>query len=196
MKAEDRAGLRERTRRAVRAELAELALRLFVEHGYEETTVDDIAAAAGVSRRSFFRYFPSKEEVVFGDVEDLADQVADAIRARPADEEPWTVLHVVLGEWEEKIHSAQRNPAVLRLIESTPALRARLHQKRDALRGRITDALRDRPGSGLDPFTADLLTACAAAALDAAGREWLRHDGTIDRRELIDRAFATLAPRP
>ncbi|QFG26868.1 TetR family transcriptional regulator [Actinomadura sp. WMMB 499] len=178
----------------MRAELAELALGLFVERGYEETKVEDVAAAAGLSKRSFFRYFPSKEDVVFGDVEDLADEVAGAVRARPADEPPWTVLHAVLREWEERIHAAQRDPAALRLIESTPALRARLHQRRDEMRGRIAAALRERPGAALDAFTADLLTGCAAAALDAAGREWLRLDGAADRGELVDRAFAALAP--
>ncbi|MFV2178254.1 TetR family transcriptional regulator [Actinomadura sp. LOL_016] len=191
-----RSGLRERTRRAVRAELAELALGLFVERGYEETKVEDVAAAAGLSKRSFFRYFPSKEDVVFGDVEDLADEVAAAVRSRPADEPPWTVLRVVLREWEERIHAAQRDPAVLRLIESTPALRARLHQRRDEMRGRVAAALRERPGAGIDAFTADLLTGCAAAALDAAGREWLRLEGAADRGGLVDRAFAALAPAP
>ncbi|MEW2353649.1 TetR family transcriptional regulator [Spirillospora sp. NPDC029432] len=192
----ERSGLRERTRRAVRAELAELALSLFVERGYEETTVEDIAAAAGLSKRSFFRYFPAKEDVVFGDVEDLADQVADAVRARPAGEAPWAVLRAVLREWEGRIHAARRDPATLRLIESTPALRARLNLRRDGMRERITAALLDRPGDGLDAFTADLLTACAAAAVDAAGREWLRGDGTADRGELVDRAFTLLAPAP
>ncbi|MBE1537667.1 TetR family transcriptional regulator [Actinomadura algeriensis] len=194
MNGERVSGLRERTRRAVRAELAELALGLFVERGYEETKVEDVAAAAGLSKRSFFRYFPSKEDVVFGDVEDLADEVAEAVRARPADEPPWTVLRTVLREWEVRIHAAQRDPAVLRLIESTPALRARMHQRRDEMRARIAAALRARPGAGLDAFTADLLTGCAAAALDAAGREWIRRDGDADRGELVDRAFAALAP--
>ncbi|GII94051.1 TetR family transcriptional regulator [Sinosporangium siamense] len=180
----------------MRTELAELALALFVERGYEDTTVEDIAAAAGLSKRSFFRYFPSKEDVLFGDVEDLADRVADAVRARPAGEEPWAVLHAVLREWEARIHAAQWDMAALRLIESTPALRARLHQRRDGMRDRISTALRERPGTGLDTFTADLLTACAAAAIDAATREWLRHDGTDDRGELVDRAFTMLAPGP
>src|SRR5690349_21881808 len=111
----NRGGLRERTRRAVRAELAEIALRMFADRGYEETTVDDIAVAAGLSKRSFFRYFPSKEDAVFGDVEELADRVAEAVRARPAEEPPWAVLRAVLCEWGERIQSAQGDPAVLRL---------------------------------------------------------------------------------
>lgn len=62
----------------------------------------------------------------------------------------------------------------MRLIETTPALRARLHQKRDELRDRISAALREGSGDPLDAFTADLLTAAAGAALDAAAREWRR----------------------
>ncbi|MEV0398496.1 TetR family transcriptional regulator [Actinoallomurus sp. NPDC050550] len=189
-------GLRERTRRAVRAELAELALGLFVERGYERTTVEDIAAAAGVSRRSFFRYFPTKEDVLFGDVDELAEQIAEDIRARPGDEDAWACLHAVLRDWEPRIHAAQRELTGLRLIETTPALRARLHQKRDELRDRISAALCERPSPLLDAFTADLLTAAAGAALDAVAREWLRSDGTADRAALIDHAFTLLTPRP
>jgi AcrR family transcriptional regulator len=187
-------GLRERTRRAVRAEVARLGLALFVERGYERTTADDIAAAAGLSTRSFFRYFPTKEDVVFGDVSDVADQVAEAVRARSADEPPWTALHAVLRDWQDAIHAAQLDPARQRLIETTPLLRARLHRTRDELRDRIATALRDRPGADLDPFTADLLTTTAAAALDAVDREWLRTDGTADRTALLDAAFTRLTP--
>ncbi|RMI47025.1 GNAT family N-acetyltransferase [Actinomadura harenae] len=189
-------GLRERTRRAVRRELAGLALRMFVERGYEATTVEDIAAAAGLSKRSFFRYFPAKEDVLFGDVEDLAVQIADEVRTRPQGESAWECLHAVLREWEPRLHTAQRDLDALRLIETTPPLRARLHQKRDELRALVAAALRERPGADLDAFTADLLTAAAGAALDAASREWLRTDGTADRAALIDRAFAALAPAP
>jgi AcrR family transcriptional regulator len=188
-------GLRERTRRAVRADLTRMALALFAEHGYGKTTADDIASAAGMSARSFFRYFPTKEDVVFGDVEDVAEQIADAVRARPATEPAWECLRIVLHRWLDAIHSAQHDPAVQRLIQQTPALRARLNGKRDELRERVAAALLDRPGSTLDPFGADLLTAAAAAALDAVDREWLRSDGSADRAALLDEAFARLSPR-
>nr|BFE37902.1 TetR family transcriptional regulator [Actinomadura rugatobispora] len=180
----------------MRAELAEQAMELFVERGYEATTVEDIAAAVGMSKRSFFRYFAVKEDVLFGDVEEIAEQIAAEITARPEREEPWESLRVVLGAWEGRIHASQRELAGLRLVEATPVLRARLHYKRDELRDRVADALRDRPGSGLDAFTADLLVAAAGAALDAASREWLRSDGTADRAALVERAFAMLAPAP
>ncbi|GAA4226386.1 TetR/AcrR family transcriptional regulator [Actinomadura meridiana] len=189
----DGSGLRARTRRAVRAELAATAIGLFVERGFDDTTVDDIAAAAGVSRRSFFRYFPSKEDAVFGDAEDVAGRVADAVTARPAGEPPWECLRAVLHDWREPIRAAHPDPALLRLIETTPALRARLHVKREQMRERIAAALLAR--GGLDAFTADLLTGAAGAALDAANRAWLRSDGALDHAELLDRAFTALRPQ-
>ncbi|MER5266286.1 TetR family transcriptional regulator [Actinosynnema sp. NPDC002837] len=82
------AGLRERARRAVRAELAQIALGLFAERGFDETTVGEIAESAGLTKRSFFRYFPAKEDVVFAGTDVTGEQVVQDIRARPADEDP------------------------------------------------------------------------------------------------------------
>ncbi|MEU8284319.1 TetR family transcriptional regulator [Micromonospora sp. NPDC048905] len=187
-------GLRERTRRAVRAELARVALDLFAERGFDETTVDEIAQAAGLTKRSFFRYFPAKEDAVFGGVDVTGEQVVDDIRARPADEDPWQSLHQVLRQWEQQIHTSEQALTSLRLIESTPSLRARLHQKRAQWRRHVSDALRDRPGVQLDSFDAELLTNAAASVLDTVSQEWLRSDGTADRAALLDHAFAFLRP--
>jgi AcrR family transcriptional regulator len=177
-------GLRERTRRAVRAELSGLALAMFAERGFDQTTVDEIARAGGLTKRSFFRYFPAKEDVVF----------VEEIRARPAGEDPWQCLHQVLRRWEERIHGSARELAAHRLIESTPSLRARRHEKREQWRARVSAALQDRSDATLDTFTADLLTNAASAALDTVAREWLRSGGTADRAALTDRAFALLRP--
>ncbi|PRY01547.1 TetR family transcriptional regulator [Allonocardiopsis opalescens] len=189
-----RGGLRDRTRRTMRAELAALAVRLFTEKGYDATTVDDIAREAGVSKRSFFRYFATKEDAVFSAVETLSERVADDIRACPAGDGPWECLRRVLGRWEREIDASQRRLSDLRLIEATPALRAAFARKREEWRDQAAQALRARPGTELDPFTADLLTAAAASALDAASREWLRSGGTADRGALLDRAFSVLRP--
>jgi AcrR family transcriptional regulator len=185
-------GLRERARRAVRAELADIALRLFAERGFEATTVDEIAAEAGLTKRSFFRYFPAKEDAVFGAVDVTGEQVVAELSARPAGEDPWTSLHQVLRRWERDIHASAQALASLRLIEATPSLRGRLHEKRAQWRQGVSDALRAR--TGLDPFTADLLTNAASAALDTVSGEWLRSGGTADRAALLDRAFEVLAP--
>jgi AcrR family transcriptional regulator len=86
------AGLRERKKAATRAALHEAALRLFAERGYSATTVADIAAAAGVSQRTFFRYFESKEDVALQDVTLLLPAFERVIRGRPAAEPPLRAL--------------------------------------------------------------------------------------------------------
>lgn len=187
-------GLRERTRLAVRAELSRLAVELFVRQGFERTTVDDITAAAGLSKRSFFRYFPAKEDAIFGDLDLLGEEVRAELRERPAGEAPWDSLHQVLRGWSERIHSAGAVAEKLDLIETTPALRARFQHKREQLRDEIAAELRERQPGGLSDFDIDLLTGAAAAALDAVSREVVRGGDPGAREELIDRAFAALKP--
>ncbi|WP_350279919.1 helix-turn-helix domain-containing protein [Kribbella sp. HUAS MG21] len=181
-------GLRARTRDAVRAQLAELAIGLFLDRGYDATTVDDIAAAAGVSKRSFFRYFGTKDDAVFHGADAVAERVARELETAEGDD--WDCLRQVLTRWQDAIYASGR---VLELVESSPALRARMVEKRDELRRLISAALLARPGSTLDAYSADLLTAAAGAVLDASAQEWLRTGG--DRAELIKRGFEELGPR-
>jgi AcrR family transcriptional regulator len=186
--------LRDRTRRAVRAEIAEAAVALFAERGFDDTTVEDIARAVGMTKRSFFRYFATKEDAVLAGTEVLVEQVVEDLRARPADEDPWDCLHEVLRRWEEQIHASGAELTGQRLIQSTPALRARVLQKRERWRHAARDVLVARSGGALDDFAADLVTNAATAVLDSVGREWVRTDGRADRAELLDRGFAVLRP--
>ncbi|GAA1568156.1 TetR/AcrR family transcriptional regulator [Kribbella hippodromi] len=181
-------GLRARTRDAVRGQLADVAIGLFLERGYDATTVDDIAAAAGVSRRSFFRYFGTKDDVVFHQADEAAERIAGALATATGSD--WDCLRQVLTAWQDEIYASG---PVLELVESSPALRARMVEKRDELRRLVSAALLARPGAELDAYTADLLTAAAGAVLDAAAQEWLRNGG--DRTALIARGFDQLAPR-
>ncbi|MGN9786088.1 TetR family transcriptional regulator [Nonomuraea sp. ZG12] len=187
-------GLRERTRRAVAAEVTEVALRLFAERGFDAVTVDDIARAAGLSKRSFFRYFPAKEDVVLGGIDFMGGEIAEQIARRPGREDAWQLLHAVLRGWEQRIDAERQALERLRLVEATPALRAGFHAKREEARAQIADALLARPGLGLDRFTADLLTTAAGAALDSVSRAWADSGPETDRLALVDRAFALLRP--
>ncbi|GAA5079830.1 hypothetical protein GCM10023259_086470 [Thermocatellispora tengchongensis] len=186
--------MRGRARRAVRAELAELALKLFAERGFEATTMDDVAREAGLSKRSLFRYFATKEDMVLGAVDAMGEGFAAELAARPEGEDPWDSLHAVTLSWEATIRQSTTQVQRLRLIESTPALRARFHQRREESRRLITAALRARPGTDLDDFTAALYTAVAGAALDTATAEWVRTNGTTDPATLITRAFTAFRP--
>jgi AcrR family transcriptional regulator len=184
-------GLRARARLAMRTEIAETAFALFVERGFEQTTVDEIAEAAGLSRRSFFRYFPSKEDAVFGLLYDLGEELAAAVTARPAAEPPWTALRtscaVMLGPMLERTDEAM---ALLRLINDTPTLRARHQDKQDRWRKLLVDALRTRSLSGLE---ADVLASAALAVFDVVCRQWLTSPAA-DPAGLMAEAFAVLKP--
>src|SRR6266496_2501901 len=119
--------VRERTRRAIRDELTQLAKDLFVEKGYDETTIDDLAAAAGMSKRTFFRYFASKEELVMGKYEILGEQLAEDLAARPADEPIWASLRQAFGRVVESVESEARGAtavAMENIVRAHPALNA------------------------------------------------------------------------
>src|SRR4051794_1237115 len=84
--------LRDHAREAVRSEVQRQAWLLFSEHGFEATTVDRIAAASGMSRRTFFRYFASKDDLVLARMVESGAELVRVLEERPAEEEPWTAL--------------------------------------------------------------------------------------------------------
>ncbi|MFD3308615.1 TetR family transcriptional regulator [Streptomyces sp. NPDC058656] len=129
-----RTSTRDIARAAIRVELASIALGRFCREGFDRVTLNDLAAAAGVSRSTFLRYFASKEEAALGAFDDQGQQVADALRARPADEDDWTALRRVL---DTPIAIHRQDPAgslaMARLVQDTPALCARRLEKQSGL---------------------------------------------------------------
>ncbi|MFJ5528771.1 TetR family transcriptional regulator [Streptomyces sp. NPDC093261] len=138
METAPRPGLRERKKQRTRDALLRAALELFTTKGYEATTVDEIAEAADVSQRTFFRYFAGKEDAVFF-VQSLAEShFVEAVRARPHHEAPLEALRQAIlegwdsiGEAVEEIIPSELHLRACRLIESTPALFA-THLRRSA----------------------------------------------------------------
>jgi AcrR family transcriptional regulator len=117
-------GLRERKRAHARAATVEAALQLFAEHGYEKVTVADICAAAAIAPRTFFRYFPSKSDVLTAPVQDLADRLVETVMAAPADLDDLEVLRRALHEVGERI-VAQEGPmgVLFRLVRNAEEVR-------------------------------------------------------------------------
>ncbi|MDR7301611.1 TetR family transcriptional regulator [Haloactinomyces albus] len=200
---EKQLGLRERTRRAVRNEIAEVANALFVERGFEATTIEDIAAAAGISQRSVLRYFPSKDEIVLGKFDLVVNDMLAALRARPADEAVWTSLHRVFDGLvslaETPGHEKLMEP-IHRVIFETPALLAGYLQKLQHMQDAVVAELLERAEAAGTPYEADdptprALTAAAFGCLVAAQHSWLASGATGSFADALDRAMATVGPR-
>jgi AcrR family transcriptional regulator len=188
-----RTSIRARARRAVQAEVAEIAFDLFLDHGFEQTTVDQITAAAGISRSSFFRYFPAKEDVVIGTFTDWGLQVARALENRPDTEPPWLALQratePILQESSAKPGRALR---ATRMLLDTPALRARHYEKtlhwQDLLAPEIARRLGLAPDDRTDPRPQALVSAWMAC-LDAATLAWANSDGRANMTDLLATAM-------
>jgi AcrR family transcriptional regulator len=186
--------LRSKSRESLRAEIAEVAFKVFAERGFDQVTATEVAEAAGISRASFFRYFEAKEDAVFVVQEELGVDVAGALSARPDGEDAWTALRRAL---DVAVRTYQRDPdemlARLRLIRRTPALRSHQLDRLDEWKKAIGAALAQRLGAGAEAIRVEALVAAALAAFDAALRRWSESDGAEDLIALIDDAFAAVA---
>ncbi len=191
--------LAQRKRQLVSDELTEAALQLMAREGFDAVTVDAIAAAAGVSKRTFFRYFASKEDVVVQFLAGMGAGMHTELAARPAAEPPSVALrHTVwaaMAACADGAEHAGRALPVVQLILRTPALRARFQEHQARWRDDLAAETARR--LGLDP-EADLYPRIAAGAalvaFDTVLRRWSDSDGADDPAALTDRAFAVLAP--
>ena len=184
--------LRDRTLRAVRAEVAAVAMRLFLEQGFDKTTVDQIAAAAGMSRTSFFRYFATKEDLVLGHLDELAYRVLDAFVARPESERVWKSLRRAFDSLiEETAASPEENMRMARMLRDTPALKARQLGKQLGWHAVLGPEVARRLHIADDAYDARprALVAAAMACLNAAVETWTAANGTIDLAALLDQAM-------
>jgi AcrR family transcriptional regulator len=158
-------GLRQRKRRETRARIVGAALKLFLAHGYDATTIDEIAAAALVSKRSFFDYFPSKEEVVLAWQDAFGEALAAALAARPLQEPAAKAVEAALVETVGAAAAQSDAFAVDNLIQTTPALKAREHLKYVRLEDTLAAALMGREPPGTDPFPSRLLAMLIAGGM-------------------------------
>ncbi|MBT3152354.1 TetR family transcriptional regulator [Streptomyces sp. CHD11] len=189
-----RAQRRVETQRAIQAH----AVRLFTEHGYDATTVNDVADAAGVSSMTVYRHFPTKEHLV------LLDQhgrfIAERIGASPAGQSPVGRIGGALIDWAGTVTGSSRGPgltteaqfllALLRLMIVTPALRAKYLDNHYALQKAIVGALTD---DGTDPetvFHTEVVASASLAAMHTALVRWTEEDGRTELSDLIAKALA------
>jgi len=182
-------------RAEVRRELVAAAVRLFRTRGYEETTVDDIAAAAGVGRRTFFRYLRSKEDAISPDHEVGLARVAEVFAsAHPAE----TTAALVLRAGETVFDLYAEDPALsverFRLTHEVPALRDRESARVDHYRRLFTRQLRERFAGDPDgELRAAVTGAAVVAAHNLALRAWLADGAPADGLEACKERFRRVA---
>jgi AcrR family transcriptional regulator len=179
---------RTRTRRLIQAE----ALRLFADKSYAETTVEEIADAAAISPRTFFRYFPSKEDVVLWDEYDTLS--LDLLDARPPDEPLAETLRAVIREMLDGLYrrDPERLLARVRLQFSVPELRARLLDTQIHGVEELTPLLRRRGGAAVDELQVRVIGSALLAAVVVALDRWQIDDGELDLLTLVDQATDAL----
>lgn len=180
--------LRQRKRARTRAALVAAALDLFERQGFEATTIDEIAASADVSPRTYFRYFATKEEVALGD--DLQHELIALIAARPVDEPMLeSVRHVIRdGLALLSVQDREALLARLRIVYRTPSLRARRWEFQLEM-GRIAGAIvGERRGLPPDDLGSRVTAAAAFTAIEVAMDTWQQHDGREDLGAVLDAA--------
>ncbi|MFK4090307.1 TetR/AcrR family transcriptional regulator [Kribbella sp. NPDC020789] len=198
-------GLRERKKRETRIALSWAAIRLVVERGYANVRIEDIAAEAGVSVRTFRNYFNSKPEAIAARQVERGHAVNSALRARPADEPLWDAVRAavatgfLLGQDDD---AGQQLPdeswlAGVRLMVAEPALQGALAAAQAAVTEELVGIVAERTGA-TDVYPRLVAEVIGAAQL-AAMHEWLRGDPPRSMFELfhevVDRVTAGL-PEP
>lgn len=184
----------EQTRRTVQDQVAAAAMDLFVEQGFEATTVDEIAARAGVSRRSVFRYFGTKEDVVLRTLAGTGEAIREALHDRPAAEAPWEAIQAVAEDLQRAPGwSAQRELAIGRMCAGTDALRARRAEKHQGWVDLLAPEIAPRPAaSPVGRQAAEAIVAAALACLDVATDRWVATNGEGDLAALFAEIVAAI----
>lgn len=189
--AADEPGLRERKRQQIRERLTRTAMALFLERGFEATTLDDIAAAADISRRSFFHYFASKEDVVFALQEESITALVAAVAARPANESMLTAAENAIAAMAGKLEPGEAITMAC-LKRDNPALRARDQIKYEKLERALAEALSKRAGDPTDSIQARLVAMVTVGAMRIGGELWAAEGAREKPDLLVKRTFAAI----
>lgn len=187
-------GPRAATRRK-RQQVMLAALGLFMMNGYQATTVDDILQATGLGRRTFFRYFAGKEDIVLSNVDDYGTVLVEEIGMRPAEEPNFVALAraVVTISTRQAHFESSRGLALQRLIVETPELHAALLKRHEGWIERIAAAVAGRDGKDLPGPEHILLARLIRAVLDTAGGEWLRSNGATPHVAALEHVLGVFA---
>jgi AcrR family transcriptional regulator len=188
-------GLRERKKARTRAAIREHALRLFREQGYQATTVEQIAAAAEVSPSTFFRYFPTKEDVILQD--DMDTLMVEAFERQPAGLSPVAAVRAATRDMLESLSPAQweqmRETSAMTM--TVPEVRSRALDEFGRTIGVMAEALAKRAGRSADDLAVRTLAGAVFGVIMAVTTpwdDWSEEDLNADMFERVDAGLALL----
>lgn len=183
-------GLRERKKRKTREAIQAAAFQLFGENGFAGTTVDDIAAAADVSPRTFFTHFASKHDVILGLFPEKVETLRCRLQEYPSDVDPLEMVRDVLRSLGTSFDSAQRLSLFTELAETEPVLRAWALEQLDAIEHVLAEAVGKRLNT--DPDTdlrTRLIASAATTTVHIAVSVWHRRGEGDDLAALIEQTY-------
>ncbi|MER6936364.1 TetR/AcrR family transcriptional regulator [Nocardioides sp. NPDC127514] len=187
--------LRARTRLAVRADISNAAMTLFLEQGFAATTIDQIAETVGISRRSLFRYFTSKEDIAVANVTERGNAVLAALQARDTNEGPWEALRAAVFQAEGfgPTEVTDETLRISRLLRENPSLQGFRLEKQKQWQELLAPEIAKRLKDVEDPESAARgIVAAALACVDAAVDIWVARGGTGDVFELFENMVAAV----
>jgi len=174
------------------AELSHVALRLFAERGFAETTVDDIAAACGIGRRTFFRYFPSKNDVPWGDFDALVGRMRRYLHETAPEVSLVDALREAIVEFNRfppgEVEDHRRR---MSLLLNVPTLVAHSTLRYATWRQAVAEYVADRLDVPEDGMRPQVIAWASLAASLSAYEQWLKHEGS-DLSVLLRTAFDVL----
>jgi AcrR family transcriptional regulator len=190
-------GLRERKKARTREALQEAAMDRFARQGFDGTTVEEIAEACEVSPRTFFRYFPTKEDVLFADAADRRARLLAVIAERPADEPAFVALTAAMRTLTADYRD-DRDALVTRshVVAASPHLQAYKAEHQHGWEEAVVDVLERRARAQHDDVARGdlmLVAAVTTAALRVALDAWVADPSAPDLNVLLDDAFARVA---
>ncbi|WP_067451779.1 TetR/AcrR family transcriptional regulator [Actinomadura macra] len=187
-------GLRERKKEATRRALHEAAMRLAVEHGLDEVTVEAIADAAGVSRRTFSNYFAGKEDALLYSDEQRMRRLVETFASRPAGESAWAALrasfHVLLAEQGEP---DPQWAAQARLARAHPSVLARQLGHYATFERSLADLIADRDGLPSGSLRSRAMAGAFISTLRLAAHIWIDNQPPRPLGEVADELFEEMA---
>lgn len=176
-----------------REHLVDVAVELFIAQGYDQTTMEQIAATAEVAPATLYRYFPSKDLLILDRLVAFTD-LGGALRSRPAEEPVSKSLAIVLREALEAIVVDARGAELRRVIDESPAPRARLWDIAVEVRLGIEQALAERMELPADDLRVTMAARIALEVYYIAFERWWAGDQTASRADVLDDVLRSLAP--